>query len=131
MMLGVPRSCSYCRLKSSTFPVLNFLYGPQPCGSPAPSSAVKTLTGPLIRNLYCSLSRDGRKNQPLHPSVNHQFKINSMDSTMQYLPLTRMEQRLDTYRPAQLPYVCLPLKCSKSLQAHVSCSRLQVEYPAH
>jgi hypothetical protein len=35
------------------------------------------------------------------------------------------------HRKAQLPYVCLPLECSKSRQAHVSCSRLQVEYPAH
>jgi hypothetical protein len=27
-------SSSYCRLRSSTFPVLHFRYGPLPCGSP-------------------------------------------------------------------------------------------------
>jgi hypothetical protein len=101
----------------------------------AASSAVKTLAGPSSEILYCSLLNDGRQNQPLHPSVNQQCKINSMEKTMRYPSLMRAEQRSDTYRrghrKAQLPYVCLLLECSKSLKAHVSCSQLQAEYPAH
>jgi hypothetical protein len=54
----------------------------------AASSAVKTLVCPLIRNPILQFI-DRRQNQPPHPSVNHQCKINSMERTMQHPPLIR------------------------------------------
>jgi hypothetical protein len=44
----------------------------------AASSAVKHSLAPS----YCSLSNEGRQNQPLHPSVNHQCKINLLERTL-------------------------------------------------
>jgi hypothetical protein len=75
----------------------------------------------------CRKPRRENTRWPLHTKshipvcrVNHQRNINSTERTMQYPPLIRVEQRLDTYRrehrKAQLPNVCLPLDCSKSLQ---------------
>jgi hypothetical protein len=64
----------------------------------------------------------------------HQWTISVKQIRWREQCNTRVEQRLDTYRrenwKAQPPYFCLPLECSRSLQAHVSCSRPQVEYPA-
>jgi hypothetical protein len=113
-VIPLPLSSSYCRLRSSTFPVPQFLYGI------TASSPVKTLVGPHLK----------LQNQSLHPPVNHQCKINSMERTMQHPPLIRVEQRLDTYRrehrKVQLPYVCLPLECSK-LMPRVADFRLNIQ----